>query len=91
MRYPLLVAAFVFALSGAALAASDKELALTATITMEEAIKTAVTSVPGGKPYEVEMTKKKGQVVYKIEIVDPSKNTHKIYVDAQSGKLVVEQ
>jgi len=91
MRYPLLVAAFVFALSGAAWAASDKELALTATITMEEAIKTAVTSVPGGKPYEVEMTKKKGQVVYKIEIVDPSKNTHKIYVDAQSGKLVVEQ
>ena len=91
MRYPLLVAAFVFALSGAALAASDKELALTATISMEEAIKTAVTSVPGGKPYEVEMTKKKGQVVYKIEIVDQSKNTHKIYVDAQSGKLVVEQ
>ena len=91
MRYPLLIAAFVFGLSGATWAASDKELALSATISMEEAIKTAASSVPGGKPYEVEMTKKKGQVVYKVEIVDPSKNTHKVYVDAHNGKLVVEQ
>jgi uncharacterized membrane protein YkoI len=91
MRYPLLIAAFVFGLSGATWAASDKELALSATISMEEVIKTAASSVPGGKPYEVEMTKKKGQVVYKVEIVDPSKNTHKVYVDAHNGKLVVEQ
>ena len=91
MRYPLIIAAFVFALSGAAWAASDKELALTATVSMEDAIKTATSSVPGGKAYEVEMGKKKGQVVYKIEIVDQSKKTHKVYVDAQNGKLVVEQ
>jgi uncharacterized membrane protein YkoI len=90
MRSPLLVAAFVFALTGAVWA-SEKESALTATVSMEEAIKTATSSVPGGKPYEVEITKKKGQVVYKIEIVDPSKHTHKVYVDAQTGKLVVEQ
>jgi uncharacterized membrane protein YkoI len=91
MRYPLLIAAFVFGLSGAAWADSDKELALSATISMEQAIKAAVTSVPGGKPYEVEMTKKKGQVVYQVEIVDPSKKTHKVYVDANNGKLVVDQ
>jgi uncharacterized membrane protein YkoI len=90
MRYPLLIAIFVLGLGSAAWA-SDKNLALSATISMEEAIKTATATVPGGKPYEVEMGKKKGQAVYKVEIVDPSKNTHKIYVDAQTGKLVVEQ
>jgi uncharacterized membrane protein YkoI len=91
MRYPLLIAIFVLGLSNAAWAASDKELALSATISMEEAIKAAVTSVPGGKPYEVEMTKKKGQVVYQVEIVDPSKKTHTVYVDASNGKLFVDQ
>lgn len=90
MRYPLLIAVFILSL-GTAAWASEKDLALTATVSMEDAIKTATTSVPGGKPYEVELSKKKGQAVYKIGIVDPSKNTHKVYVDAQTGKLVVEQ
>ncbi len=89
MRYLLLSAVFIFGL-GSAVWASDKELALTATVSMEDAIKAAVTSVPGGKPYEVEMTKKKGQAAYKVEIVDSSKKTHKVYVDAANGKIIVE-
>jgi len=90
MRYLLLSAAFILSLGSVAYAASDKELALTAAISMEEAIKAALTSVPGGKPYEVEMTKRKGQVAYQVEIVDSSKKTHKVYVDASNGKIIVE-
>jgi len=71
--------------------ASEKDLALQATTPMEQAIKTAVESVPGWKAYEAEITKKRGQVVYKVELVDETKNTHLIYVDAQTGKIVVEQ
>ena len=89
MRYLLLSAVFVLTI-GSAVWASEKELALTATVSMEDAIKAAVASVPGGKPYEVETTKKKGQAAYKVEIVDPSKKTHKVYVDAMNGKIIVE-
>ena len=91
MRYLLLSAVFILGLGSAVWAASDKELALSAAISMEEAIKAAATSVPGGKPYQVEMTKKKGQVVYQVEIVDQSKKSHKVYVDAANGKLIVDQ
>jgi uncharacterized membrane protein YkoI len=90
MRYPILAAVFVLSLAGAAFANSDKELALTAAVSMEDAIKAATSTVPGGKPYEVEMTKKKGQAAYKVEIVDPSKKTHKVFIDAQNGKVIVE-
>ncbi len=89
MRYLLLSAVFILGL-GSAVWASDKDLALTATVSMEDAIKAAVATVPGGKPYEVEVTKKKGQAAYKVEIVDASKKTHKVFVDASNGKIIVE-
>jgi uncharacterized membrane protein YkoI len=89
MRYLLLSAVFILSL-GSAVWAGDKDLALTAAVSMEDAIKAAVASVPGGKPYEVEMTKKKGQGAYKVEIVDPAKKSHKVYVDASNGKIIVE-
>jgi uncharacterized membrane protein YkoI len=91
MRYILVVGMFMLSLAGTAFAASEKELALSATVPMDEAIKTAVASVPGGKVYEAEISKKKGQAAYKIEIVDSSKKTHKVYVDAQNGKIIVDQ
>ncbi|MEP6886997.1 MAG: PepSY domain-containing protein [Nitrospirales bacterium] len=71
-----------------ALFETDKELAEKASVSMIDAIKTAETAMPG-KPVEVEMGKDDGQVVYKIEIVDANRKTHKVYVNAMTGKIHV--
>jgi uncharacterized membrane protein YkoI len=68
-----------------ALFESDRALSEKATVTMVDAIKTAEQAKPG-KTVEVNMGKDDGRVVYKIEIVD-GKNTHKVYVDAMTGKV----
>ncbi len=68
-----------------ALFESDKALSEKATVSMVEAIKTAEQARPG-KTVEVNMGKDDGRVVYKIEIVDGNK-THKVYVDAVTGKV----
>ena len=89
MRYVLAVALLVSGLFFSdAWAKSDKQMALEATISMEQAIKTAVDSVPGGKPYDVDMDKENGHVTYKIEIVDAAKKSYKVYVDAQTGEII---
>lgn len=64
---------------------SDRELSEKATVSMVDAIKTAEQAKPG-KTVEVNMGKDDGRVVYKIEIVDGAK-THKVYVDAMTGKV----
>lgn len=69
-----------------ALFESDKELSDKARITMIQALKTAEKTVPG-KPVEVNMGKDDGRVVYKIEIIDKNKNTKKVYIDAETGKV----
>jgi uncharacterized membrane protein YkoI len=71
-----------------ALFESDKELSEKARVSMIDAIKTAEQAVPG-KSVEVNMGKDDGQVVYKIEIVDAAKKTHKVYVNAVDGKIHV--
>ncbi len=53
---------------------------------MIEALKTAQKKVPG-KPVEVDIGKDDGRVVYKIEIIDKSNNTKKVYIDAETGKV----
>ncbi len=89
MRYALAVAMLVSGLVvSEAWAKSDKQMALEATIPMEQAIKTAVDTVPGGKPYEVEMDKEDGRITYKIQIVDAANKTHKVRIDAQTGQLL---
>ena len=89
MRYALAVAILISGLCiNTAWAASDKELALEAAVPMEQAIATAVQTVPGGKPYDVDMSKESGRAAYKIEIVDPAKKTYKIWVDAFTGQIV---
>ncbi|TLY37093.1 MAG: PepSY domain-containing protein [Nitrospirae bacterium] len=89
MRYALAIALLVAGLFvNNAWAASDKEMALEARIPMEQAIATAVQTVPGGKPYEIEMSKENGRATYKVEIVDPTKKTYKVWVDAFDGKIV---
>ena len=64
---------------------SDRALSEKATVSMVDAIKTAEAAKPG-KTVEVDMGKDDGRVVYKIEIVDGQK-THKVYVDAVTGKI----
>jgi uncharacterized membrane protein YkoI len=90
MRYVFILAILLFSvsLSGPVGAASEKDFALDAKIPMEQAIKIATDSSPGSKPYEVEMEKEKGRVVYKVELVDANKKKSKVYVDAQDGKIV---
>jgi uncharacterized membrane protein YkoI len=88
MRYLLVIAVFMLSVAGNAWALSEKEYALDAKISMEQAIKVATDTTPGGKPYEVEMEKEKGRVVYRVQLVDPNKKTYKVYVDAQDGKIV---
>lgn len=70
-----------------ALFETDRALSEKASVSMVEAIKTAEQARPG-KPVEVNMGKDDGRVVYKIEIVD-GKDTHKVYVDAMTGKVHV--
>jgi uncharacterized membrane protein YkoI len=88
MRYMLIVAIFAASLVGNVWAASEKQKALEATISMEEAIRIATQSQPGSKPYEVEMETEKGRVTYRVQLVDADKKKYKVYVDAQDGKIV---
>jgi uncharacterized membrane protein YkoI len=69
-----------------ALFESDRELSDKARVTMIQSLKTAQKKVPG-KPVEVNMGKDDGRVVYKIEIIDKNKNTKKVYIDAETGRV----
>lgn len=66
---------------------SDKKLSESATITLENAVKTAVGSVPG-KAVEVNMGKDDGRVVYKVEIIDSAGKSRHVYVDANNGNIL---
>ena len=68
-----------------ALFESDRALSEKATVSMIDAIKIAEQAKPG-KTVEANIGKDDKRVVYKIEIVD-GKNTHKVYVDAVTGKV----
>jgi uncharacterized membrane protein YkoI len=87
MRYLLAVAVLIVGLVGNVWA-SEKEKALDATISMEQAIRTATGTQAGSKAYAVELETEKGRVVYRVEIVAPDKTTQKVYVDAMNGNIV---
>jgi uncharacterized membrane protein YkoI len=76
----------LFSVPAWALFESDRELSDKARVTMIQALKTAQKKVPG-KPVEVDMGKADGRVVYKIEIIDKNKETRKVYIDAETGKV----
>ena len=90
MRYLLAVAVLIVGLVGNVWA-SEKEKALDATISMEQAIRTATGTQAGSKAYAVEMETEKGRVVYRVEIVAPDKTTQKVYVDAMNGNIVLKK
>ena len=73
-----------------ALFETNKELAATAKITLDEAVKNAVKAVPG-KAVEAEMGKEDGRTVYKIEIVDTNNKTQHVYVDAMNGQARIDK
>ena len=60
---------------------------LPASVTMEEAIKTATTQFPG-KVREAELENEDGKAVYEVEIVNTSGEIREFEVDAQSGKIL---
>jgi len=91
MRYMLIVVIFAAGLIGNVWAASEKEKALEATISMEDAIRIAVQSQPGSKPFEVEMETENGRTTYRVQVVDTDKKTYKVYVDAHDGKIVAKK
>lgn len=68
-----------------ALFETDRTLSEKASVSMVEPIKTAEQARPG-KAVEENMGKDDGRVVYKIETID-EKNTHKVYVEALTGKV----
>ena len=74
-----------------ALFETNKELVSTAKITMEEAVRAAAKSVPGGKVVEAELGKEDGRTVYEVEVIDANKKTQKVYVDAQTGTAKVDK
>jgi uncharacterized membrane protein YkoI len=90
MRYAVTAALLAMTLSTPpawALFESDKELADTARISMEQAVRTALSAVPG-KAVEAQLGKEDGRVAYEIEIIDSGKKTRTVYVDAQNGKTM---
>ena len=90
MRYLLAIAVLTAGLVGNVWA-SEKEKALDATISMEQAVRTAMATQAGSKAYAVEMETEKGRVVYRVEIVAPDKTTQKVYVDAMNGNIVLKK
>jgi uncharacterized membrane protein YkoI len=73
-----------------ALFETNTELVATAKITLEEAIRHALQSVPG-KAVEAEIGKDDGRIVFEVEIVDQKNKTQKVYVDAQNGQTKINQ
>lgn len=69
---------------------SNKTLAGSASITLEEAVKKALVAVPG-KAVEAEIGKDDGRTCYVVEIVDRNNSTQKVYVDAQTGQTKVDK
>lgn len=73
-----------------ALFETNKQLASTATVTLEDAVKHALKVVPG-KAVEAEIGKQDGRTVYEVEIIDSNNKEQKVYVDAQSGQAKVDR
>ena len=69
---------------------SNRTLAGSASIPLEEAVKKALVAVPG-KAVEAEIGKDDGRTCYVVEIVDRNNKTQKVYVDAQTGQTKLDK
>ena len=86
MRYAVLPLMFAFFMLTAC--AGQETMAKTARISMQEAVRTAEASVPGGKAKETHLETEGGRTVYEVEMVDTTNNTRTVWVDAQTGRIV---
>jgi uncharacterized membrane protein YkoI len=73
-----------------ALFETNKELAKSATVTLDKAVQAAVAAVPG-KAVEAELSKEEGRTVYKVEIIDNANKTKTVYVDAQTMEIWLDR
>ena len=69
---------------------SNKTLAGSASIPLEDAVKKTLAVVPG-KAVEAEIGKDDGRTCYVVEIVDRNEKTQKVYVDAQTGQTKLDK
>jgi len=63
------------------------EMAVTAKVTIDEAIKTASEKVPG-KVVEAELEKKHDKIVWEVEVVTAENKVMEVYIDAESGDVI---
>lgn len=93
MKKVFIAAVLIAGLMGSsawALFESNKELAKSATVTLDKAVQAAVAAIPG-QAVEAELSKDEGRTVYKIEIIDNNNKTQKVYVDAQTLETRVDK
>ena len=64
---------------------TTKELITHAEFRMVEAVRSAITFVPG-RPVEAGLGKRAGRTVWKIEIIDARNTSQTVYIDAQTGE-----
>lgn len=83
----IMTAILLGALAGPAWALfeTNKELVANAKISMQEAVKAALKTVPG-KAAEADLGKEDGRTIWKIEIIDHNNKSQTVYVDAQTGR-----
>jgi uncharacterized membrane protein YkoI len=93
MKMVFIAAVLIAGLMGSsawALFETNKELAKSATVTLDKAVQAAVAAMPG-QAVEAELSKDEGRTVYKIEIIDNNNQTQKVYVDAQTLETRVDK
>ncbi|CAI4033938.1 exported protein of unknown function [Nitrospira tepida] len=66
---------------------SKVEMAETAKVTIDQAVKTASEKVPG-KVIEAELEKKHDKTVWEVEIVTDDKMIKEVHIDADSGAVI---
>ena len=62
-------------------------MAKDATVTIEQAIKTAVEKVPG-TVVEAELEKKHGKTVWEVEVLDANGKVTEVHIDAATGLVI---
>ena len=63
------------------------EMAATAKVTIDQAIKTASEKVPG-KVVEAELEKKHDALVWEVEVVTAENKVMEVHIDAESGAVI---
>ena len=63
------------------------EMAATAKVTIDEAIKTASEKVQG-KVVEAELEKKHDKIVWEVEVVTAENKVMEVHIDAESGSVI---